>query len=417
MALQVTNQGSVQALVEDVAAGNTAASIVPAWFVNQNVGIPTAQQDGLTLGTAFATTEQLSQALCPSGQTLNMGRSSITVRILPGSYGALELVISPRAGTNSAFTILADFLSTPATLTSVVNTVPGVTQGRITISGANFDAARQRVRSDSTLAVTFGTGPLNAANDSFVKTWYSLATNTTVNVANGSTVTLETLQVTIQRVVIRPISEKNAALNFSLNDCILPNGATIPTNQGSSVATMVGCELGSGGRVNANVGIRACKLTATILIGIANVGAPATQGCLYQGQTIVSLTPCTIDVGNCFDAGTLLFQTSARANFNSNPEFSNGAGLTAITVNPGSNVEWSTAAVAFGFGTAYAVGWNLASGSQVVASSIAAASIPSTQNVVMTGQNVAYAGLPRTYARAACTFAINPDPAALPTTV
>jgi hypothetical protein len=257
-------------------------------------------------------------------------------------------------------------------------------------------------------------GALNSATDSFIKSWYSIAGNTVVNVANGTTVTVETLLVTIARVRLVPIAQTNAQLSMQINDCILPNGITMPTTQGSSVATIVGCELPAG-RINANVGLRNSKLAAPVFVGLANVGTPVLAGCLLTGAAIITLTAVNWNVGNAFDGGSCVVQ-SGRVDFSSLCEFSNGAGLTAVNLQQISQSAW-TGGAAFGFGTPYAIGWSLESGCLVVASSVANASIPSTQNLSMTGHNLAYAAAPLTYPRAACTFAITPDPAAVAVSV
>jgi hypothetical protein len=392
-------------------APSPALQLQSAWEVNQASGNDT--NTGLP-GSPLATTEELSQRLCPFGRTCII-RQNVTISIGAGNYGSLDLsvgIAEPLTGLtfniNCAFTAVSD------TLTSVINTVPGVSQGRITVASGPF-TTRQRIRSTSGSnigAITYTTGTLNSPTDAFVKTWYPSADNlNAVNITNGTTINRETLLVTFARVSIKTVIK--GGITLRLRDCIIPNGIVFQNPQGSSACLIEGCEIV--GRINGNVRFLNTKLTNVGFVAFPlAAGSPTIAGCLVTGSgSAVIACRMGVNVSNCFDAAAISISgggaiESAGAGGGGASEWSNGAGLTAITLNPGGDLRWTSSPL-FGFGTPYDKGFVLESGAQVIVNAIASVQIPSTQNVVMTGQNVTYAQLPRTYPRAACTFAINPD--------
>lgn len=397
-------------------APSPALQLQSAWEVSQASGSDT--NTGLP-GSPLATTEELSQRLCPFGRTCII-RQSVAIAIGAGSYGSLELAVGiAEPLTGLTFNINCTFTAVSDTLTSVVNTVAGVSQGRITVATGPL-TTRQRIRSTSGSninAITYATGVLNSPTDAFVKTWYPAAdTLNPVNITNGTTINRETLTVTFAKVNLK--TSVKGGLTFRLKDCIMPNGLIFQNPLGSGSCLIEGCEIT--GRINGNVRFLNSKLVNGGFVSFPlAAGSPTLAGCLLTGSGLVvigcrmGINPC-----NCFDAaalGLLSGGTVDGAGGGGACEWSNGSGLTAISIGPGSDFRWANPAI-FGFGTPYNIGFSLESGGQAIVNAIANIQILSTQNVVMTGQNVTYAQLPRVYPRAGCLFAINPDPTALPVT-
>lgn len=413
----VREDGSVLQVIPALAIPNNPAQLVPTWFVD--AANTTGVQDGLSAATAFRTTEQLSNTLCPFMSPYTQILPAVTVNVAAGSYGALDLNIAASAGlTGLTFDVNCAFNAVTDTLTSVVNTVAGATQGRITLNSGAALTARQRIRSTSGAnvgAITYGMGPLNAANDTFVKNWF-VAPLTIVNIANGTTVALETLLATINRVRVTPIQANSAQLTVRINDAILPNGAYMPTTQGSSACLLRGCKI-TGGRVNANIRMENCQFAlgaAPQLTGLNSVGQPVLAGCIVQGQLIIAFTSAVLNVGNCFDGGTVLVQQGQLVNSGTSTgtEWSNGAG-TAVNLTVKSDYISTSGATQFGFGTQYAVGYALESNCTGTVVAAANLGIPAVTQISASGHALTYAGVPFSIPRAGVVFAINPDPAAV----
>jgi hypothetical protein len=120
----------------------------------------------------------------------------------------------------------------------------------------------------------------------------------------------------------------------------------------------------------------------------------------------------------CFDGGKLLVTTGGNALLVGSTEWENGGAGNAIqTTRRGfvshEALEWGGFGTAGQGSSAYAVGYALDSGTTNVTTNTAVLAIPATQPITMTGHNLAVAAVPLTYPRAACTFAINPDSAAV----
>ena len=396
-----------------------------AWAIDATSG---SDNNSGAPGSPLASTEELSRRLCPGGAICYLQQNT-TVAIAAGTYGDLYLQLACAGAVALTFTINAAFTAVADTLTSVVNTVPGTSQGRITVAAGPL-TARGRIRSTSGAqigAVTYATGALNSSTDAFVKGWYPTAdTLNYVNVANGTTVAIEALTVTINRMFIRGVLHSSATPTIRVNDVNLPNGVIMPFAGGSTSCVLNGCAIG-GGRSNGNVRLLNCKVSGApqfSSLPSAPGGAPVLAGCLVTGTPIVSGVDVNINACNCMDACawdvgavTISVPTAVGAaltasGFGGGTEWSNGAGLTAVLAPPGSFVGFVSSTF-FGFGTAYAVGYNLAGGVTMVCGSIADIQIPSTQNVIMAGNNRTYAQLPGDYQRAACTVALSQDTGAI----
>lgn len=406
-------------------APSPALQAQAAWAIDAGTG---SDNNSGAPGSPLASTEELGRRVCPRGGTWTLS-GSVAITIAAGSYGALELNYAPQEPlTGLTFSIACAFTSVAATLTSVVNTTAG-TQGRITIAAGPTFTARQRIRSTSGAnigAITYGVGGLNSTTDTFVKTWLAnvVVPAGAVNIANGTTVALDTLGVTIARCILRPITHASAQLTTTISDAILPNGISILQMQGSSNAAALGCLI-TGGRSQGNFRFVNCKFTGTPqLTDLLNgdSGAPVLVGCCFSQATLLVATTVFCNLANCFDASAV--QVGGRAatlsiNAGTLQEWSNGAGLTAITIG-GAAISTLMSGVGvfygggsggqiIGFGTAYAVGYALESGTSVVTVSMAAMQINSTVNVQMSGNARTYAQLPGDYQRANCFFSVTQD--------
>lgn len=394
-------------------APSPALASQAAWEVNAATG--SDNNSGLP-GSPLATTEELSRRLSP-GMQLCTFRQSTTISIAAGTYGALLLAytVAPAlTGITIAFT--GTVSSVADTLTSVVNTTAG-TQGRITLASGAGLTARMRIRSTSGAnigAITYGVGALNAANDSFVKTWLPNTSGAlaNVNIANGTTVALDTLQTTINRVQLQPTGRAGQVLT-TFSDIICPNGLTLNQDQGSASATAFGCVIG-GGRSAGNYRLVNCKLTGSVQYALLQgIGTPVFAGCCFSQCTFITSIDAVFNTANAWDASTITVAGTAAVGGSGTStlqEWSNGAGLTAVQVAGANNAPGACATFYWnggqiiGFGTPYAVGYNLDSGTRMLFNAIANVQIPSTQNVIMTGQNQTYAALTNggDYQRASC---------------
>lgn len=418
------------ALLSDSAAiamWRPALSLITDWYINGSTG--NDANDG-SIAHPLATTEELMRRLCPGGVTMTM-TNSVNVHIAAGTYNVLDLTyaINPPL-TGLAFSIICDFTSVTDTLTSVVNTTSS-TQGRVTLASGAGLTARMRIRSTSGAnvgAVTYGVGALNAANDSFVKTWYPTAdTLGAVNVANGTTVALETLGVTINRCTLRPSGAGTSVLITTVSDGIFPNGLSILTTGGSGGSKAIGCKV-SGGRSGGNYRMVNCQLTSApqfARLDAAPGGAIVLAGCAVSQASLILLYPGVVNSACCFDASTVLMSGTgaclAGNGTSALEEWSNGAGLTAVTVggaanaeNGGENFYWNAGQI-IGFGTPYAVGYSLESDTRAIVNSIANIQIPSVINVILSGQQFTYAQMPKALPRAMCAFMLFQDTSALST--
>lgn len=396
-----------------------------AWFVDASAG--SDNNDGKSALTAFKTTEKLSQTLCPNGITFVM-RQSIAITIAAGSYGSLELNYAAQEPLSGlTLSISCAFTSVADTLTSVINTT-AATQGRITVAGGPL-TARMRIRSTSGAsvgAITYGVGALNSSTDTFVKTWLpnTAAALNPSNIVNGTTVALDTRTVTIARCFLRPIAHSSAQLTTTVNDGIFPNGLNILNTQGSGNALAFGCLI-SGGRSGGNYRMVNCQMTGAPQFSSlsGSTGTPVFAGCGFsQASVIIAGVSVNLNAANCFDASTILvFGAGSQLNgagSSSFQEWSNGAGLTAITLgisvtpNVGESFCWAAGQM-IGFGTAYAVGYAMESGTNATCASMGNVQIPSTQNVVMSGQNFAYTDIPLALSEAGCSFSVTQDTGAV----
>jgi len=405
-----------------------AVAKVPNWYVNASTG--SDANDGHTSGTAFATTEKLSQTLCPLGTTLTIHQST-AVHIAAGSYGAIELSISAPVGSNLGFDIFCAFTSSsPIPLATVVNTVESATptRGEITTVSGTF-AAGNRIRSTSGAnvgAITYVTALNGGSTDAYVKTWFldSGATVNVVNIASGTTVVVDTLGVTIARVQIRLPGHPNGGPsgdNFVLRDAILPNGAEfLNTVAGSDSNYITGCLVGgvNVSRFAGSTQLRNCRIIGAGTTAFLGSIESVIMGCLVDGASLIAGIPIQMFIGNCFANGGNALSGGAAgggSEFAGSIDFAacewtNGSG-TAVSVAPDCYIKVS--GQQYGFGTSYAVGFALSGGANAVTDTEAHLAIPATQQIVMAGNNVNYSQVPISYPNSNCSFVLLSDTSSL----
>jgi len=380
-----------------------ALQLQAAWEINQATG--SDDNTGLP-GSPLATTEELCRRLCPRGQVWTLAQNT-TITISPGNYGAIDLTYTHAEPllnlTMRIVGVLAS--STPDLITSIVDTTPA-TQGRITLQSGAALTARSRIRvtaGPSIGAITYGVGPLNAPNDTFIKTWFpnTAAALNNVVVTNDTPVAIDVLGVTVQRCTLRPLTRASGVIT-EVRDLILPGNATMINPQNNTNAAAFGCRI-SGGRGAGNYRLINCQFTGTVLyVGQVGAGTPTIAGCCFSQALFFTDIAVAVNTACCFDAsqvqigGNGLFGAAGTATLQ---EWSNGAGLTAIALG-GSNVSalfragfcWAAGQI-IGFGTPYEVGYNLESGCCALVLNPANIEIPSVTNVIMSGQARTYAQL------------------------
>jgi hypothetical protein len=413
---------------------NRSFWFVAAWFIDAAAG--NDANDGLSSGTALKTTEELSRRLCPGGQQLVVQQNT-TVTLAAGTYGALELNLIAPVGASVSFTVNGAFTSSaPITLATVVDTVAlasAPVRGRITTASGTFvDKKRIRATSGpSAGAITFCTG-LNSATDAWVKTWFLESSLSQVNIAPGTTVVVDTLGVTVSRLLVETGrgTVSGSGLSFVVSNVILPTGCKInnPLN-GSQAWDFSQCEIGDGvtaAKVSGNIQFRNSRFVSSpsaFLLALFPPLQPVIWGCVFEGACQLFSTALFFKA-NCsngarFSIGTPLSVSpgvgaveSAQVAWDDNVEWVNGVADTAISVGVGSTI--GIYAQMFGFGTPYSVGIQLESGASAFTSNPALLGILATQQLSLTGHNLNYVDIPNLtfFPRAACVFGINPDPGA-----
>ncbi len=410
---------------------NRSFWFVNAWFIDAAGG--NDANDGLSSGSALRTTEELAQRLCPGGQQLVV-RQNTTVTLAAGTYGALELNLIAPVGASVSFTINGAFTSSaPITLATVVDTVAlasAPVRGRITTASGTFvDKKRIRATSGpSAGAITFCTG-LNSATDAWVKTWFLESTLQQVNIAPGTTVVVDTLGVTISRLLVRTGrgTVTGTGLTFVMSNVILPTGCKIdnPLN-GSQIWDFSQCEIGDGvtaAKISGNIQFRNCRFIAAAAFGSGAFFAPfqpVLWGCVLEGGWS-AFSAVQFFRADCFNGGQLGIGTpstgggvateSSQAAL-SDVEWVNGVAGNAIDI--GSSGTLGIYGQQFGFGTPYSVGFRLESGASAFCQAASQLGILATQQLSLTGHNLNYSDVPvdTFFPRAACVFGLNPDPGA-----
>ena len=419
--IQPTVPNTIRVVRKGVAAGYVAN-----WYVNATTGNDT--NDGQTALTPFATTERLGNALCPGGATTVIHQDT-TVHLAAGTYTSLALNFSWPVGSNFAFKVQSDFTSSaPITLATVANTVESATspvRGRLTTASGTF-VDKKRIRSTSGAnsgAITYSTG-LNSSTDTWVKTWGKDAgpggSLSVVNVAAGTTCVVDTLTVTLDRLQVKTPGHVLGG-TFQILDTILPNGVDIQNFIGGSSNFVISqCELGPGTtapvvatRTSGNIQIRNCRyVSSSNAVSIFGLSTVINWGCVFESPTTVFSVSSQFIAGNCFNGGSLALSSTtlagpAGASIGAT-EWTNGAGLTAVTVFSNSGIRINGAQ--YGFGTQYSVGYNLSGGASAVCDSASQLGLPAAQQAIMAGHNVNYSQVPISYPNAACTFALASDP-------
>ncbi len=402
------------------------ASLVANWYVNASSG--NDANDGLTSGTAFRTTERLNDVLCPGGAWLIILQST-SVHLAAGSYGSIELSVSAPVGSGFPFQVLCDFTSSSSiTLASVTNTVEtsSPVRGEITTASGAFSAGC-RIRSTSGAsvgAITYCTGLNGGATDAFVKTWFlenGTTVATVVNIVPATTCVVDTLTVTIARVQIRLPGHPNGGSTVGtvvVRDAILPNGIEFVNSIGGSSAVFAaGCQIGGSSiaRVSGNCQLRNCRILGAGQFAAFGFPIIVFLGCCLETAVLVG-NAGQMAGGCCFNGGSLAVGFASgsvtAAMSIAATEWTNGSGVTAITLFGGCNI--GIIGQQYGFGTLFAVGFSLGGGATVVTDTLAHVAIPATQQVQMAGNNISYSRIPVSFPNSDCSFVLASDTSSVP---
>lgn len=418
-----TNQSAVQTFVRDVAQGNSAAALVANWFVDAAVAVPVSQQDGLTLATAFATTEQLSAALSP-GNTVLQPQQPVQISLAAGAYKDFFLYFSTAAA--NQITLTGSFTAGPTITLDVGTTASNPatsTRGQlVTAAGAFTAGARIRVLTGPAAgSVTYGM-ELIAGNPLavFVKPFFRESDSSTTFPGVGDTVQVETPTTTINRIDVNSSVINNAgggsgtflvravAGIFSLrvrsagglvtvSECAFPNAS-------QSVADGIGTNYNnciSVGSITLNGygHIFAGHMNNGTMSGVSNQSRFNASCASNAGRLSGNSPVATTQVG--------LSSMVLTADY----ELQNGAGLSAVLLGPGCQFEalgrmWGAAA------SPYASISTQASGSWFYYAALANITVSSVVDFGVSGTNIARAGTPAAKVRANCGVALTSDPAA-----
>jgi hypothetical protein len=395
-------------------APSPALQAQAAWAVDAAAGSDT--NTGLP-GAPLQTLEELTRRLCPFGRACGVS-TNVTVTIAPGRYGALDLLLAQAEPFVGTFNVNCVFASVATTLTSVINTVPGVSQGRITVAAGPINVFHPRIRATNQAAITYIEG-VNSATDAFVKTWYPVADNgVPVNIPNGAPVTIETVGaddvgvpgVVIERVNVRVICSTRNDLRFSLNNAEFANGVSVVGINNTPL--LQGCKASTAGTTqNYRGNFRAvnCQLGDVVVNGfeqgpIAIVGCSMSAVDVMFGQVDVDASLLALADSIVRSGGHL---TVTRGEFTGNL----GLDSKLFTVLEGGRCVLG-GLFKSGAGNAADYLFDVRSGGKAFYDTVAGISLPvgnADQNLV-SGHPATYALLPRCYARAdACIALSGPD--------
>jgi len=389
-----------------------------AWYVSQSTG---NNNNAGTVLDPIASVDELRDRLNANGKY--RPEQSTSIYVLDGHFATFELDYAPSIDLPFDLQVFCSVSSgTSITLSTVANTrLSGTTsRGRIqTGSGTFSNKARVRSTSGAQVGAITYVNQITSSTDAWVKSWWrdtGGGGGLTVDIASGTTCVVETPLVTFDRLQIKLPGHRLGG-TISIYNAKLPYGAEfVNTVGGSSAISLQQCVIGNSdatpavARVSGNCQIRNCYITGTSNVVLFNIGVPVLRGCYIDTQLFVS-TACQLFDGNCFtdggylSVGTISGQTTLPGNVSLNDtEWTNGSGITAITIDNGGRVR--VAGSQFGFGSSYAIGFNLLLGGNVAADSAAYLGINATQQVRMAGQNHTYADMPKAYDLANCSFGI-----------
>lgn len=397
----------------------------PDWFVDAATGSDVNDGNAAGAGHALATIEELNRRLCPNGAKLLL-RQSVTVHVAAGSYGVPKLNIDPN---DSGWTFLADCAYTSSanitvSATNFANTnSAGPTRGRIQASSgtpfAGQDKKRVRVVSGSHVgAIAYICGVNNSGADVFVSHWTD-ATFTTVNIAAGDVVAIDTPTATLASLDIQVDSFDDGG-GFELHHAIIAGGGNF---RGSSLRDGIwiqGCELqcvGSEDGYEGSASYSQCRATGS-LVSFQN-GNPRFAGVVFQATLVQLRRRCWAEIegGNLSDGSRFQITRSSKASLYKSVsaddwEFARGAGIAAgieclpggsITMELGSYPLWGVT------GSNYTVGIALHGGAHAQVSVASDIAIPSVQLVTLAGQAFTQGQLPAFIPRDDCGIAIDSD--------
>jgi hypothetical protein len=358
---------------------------VANWYVNQATG--SDSNTGKAADQAFATTEHLSEVLCPNGASLLIAQDTV-IHLAEGDYGRLTLNIDNPTATAFFLSIIGEISSgTPIVLSVVTNTAPAVpTRGRVTtLSGVFNDGARLRCTAGSNVgAIAYVTG-LTSSTDAFVSGWLDPLVNV-VDLTSGDTVVEDTLLVTLAHFDLK----QSSFGGIILQDVECLTGGVVLGEAAHDAIQLYRCSLGG---LIAGVG--------TVVSSDFGTGTTFENGTFHLFGNVYRILISTENVilrlsqRNCFNGGRLLLQSGSQALFYSDPigdcEFENGTGsLTAMDVRAGCYLN--TDSRWWGVTGNYSIGIRVRSGASAAYTTLP--TLPSSTNSNIAGTAKAWGALP-----------------------
>lgn len=384
-----------------------------AWYVD--IGIGSDSNSGL-LGQPLKTSEEVCRRLFPGGRNGLLTNAVTTINFAAGAYGDLTLnPIWPASFGNAGGLLVIECAYTasgPFTLSAVVNTTDTTVRGQLTIASGAF-TAKGRIRSTSGAhvgAICYSTGQNASAQNHFVSHWEDYNSDSIVNIANGTTVTVDVLTVSFNYVCVRLVS--NAGYVQIDNAKVI--GAKHVADNDLYLVYYQGCEVS--GFLDGTWTGYGCRVPPGQTLFVFESYAYFTGGCV-QGTLEAAFGYFTFHAGGCVDGGKLIIGApnftngdGSGINFLAATEFENGVAGNAITIYEGGYA--AVVSPLWGLSASYGVGISMAGGTAITVNAAVATTnlaIPATQQMIMAGNNRTYAQMPGYYGRANCFVALASD--------
>lgn len=396
-----------------------------AWFVSTTGN---DNNDGKTSVTALATTEELSKRLCPFGRKCVVtSATGVVVTLGAGTFTELDISIDWPAslGFQAAAFVVQGNVSSSASiaLSGVVNTAAPGTRGQLTTLAGSF-TAQKRIRSTSGAnigAICFSTGQNAGPQNHFVSHWVNYNTSSVINVANGTTCVVDTLNTTLK--MCKTTSSGNGYIQ--IQDLAIIDVRNRVEDAYPNGSFFFGCELAGGGNgIWENLGaaggnLFCCRnISATFLSSGADTwylegfAVQATLTLYGRGSECRAAYGVVIDgaTGGNIDIarGILRPQTG-------DVEFCNGGSGTAILVEAGSALNSVTGSLLWGQSTPFAIGINVSQDASLNLFRASDVSFPATVNYQLGNETFSYGDAPIALPEIAACVSVSADVTALST--
>lgn len=369
------------------------------WFVSATGNDVTG--DG-TAGAPFATIDKLSQVMCPGFTQLRMTQNMV-VTLGAGNLGSGRLNIDPNG---FKFQIFGNVTSSAAiTLSGVVNTNPAAnTRGELTTASGVF-VSKKRIRSTSGAqsgAITRSTGLHTGATNTYVAPWMLPLTFAVVNVANGTTCVVDTLNTTIAALSVYTPDNVVSGGSIEVRDVLLPNGIRCD----SGLVNFIGCE------ISQVMWATHCAYYNCAFPGQIQCihGTFFFFGCgIYDLSQAEQFSAARFGAGCFSDGGRWLATLSGRLDFTQPFEFENGVAGNAIELFSGGSIGAASGKL-WGASANYTIGLLVGAGCTFWNNTTMQVAIPATTQLSLAGKASTYAAVTTSlYTRAGACIALDPD--------